>query len=126
SRYLRLALTSPRQRKQMGHASGSTAQPHLYLRDLRALQLHLPPMEEQQQVVERVVAVSARADAVREAVDIARRRAQALRRAILARAFRGELVPQDADDEPASALLERILAEQVAQPKRTREVRATP
>lgn len=34
-----------------------------------------------------------------------------LTQAILAKAFRGELVPQDPDDEPASVLLERIKAE---------------
>ena len=40
--------------------------------------------------------------------------------AILAKAFRGELVPQDPDDEPASVLLARIHAQRAASPKRTR------
>ena len=35
-------------------------------------------------------------------------RADALRQSVLKRAFVGQLVPQDADDEPASALLKRI------------------
>jgi hypothetical protein len=34
-----------------------------------------------------------------------------LDQAVLAKAFRGELVPQDPNDEPASALLERIRAQ---------------
>lgn len=34
--------------------------------------------------------------------------------AILAKAFRGELVPQDPTNEPASVLLERIRAERAA------------
>ena len=33
-----------------------------------------------------------------------------LDQAVLAKAFRGELVPQDPNDEPASVLLERIRA----------------
>ena len=36
------------------------------------------------------------------------KRAERLRQAILKRAFEGRLVPQDPDDEPAVALLERI------------------
>jgi type I restriction enzyme S subunit len=50
-------------------------------------------------------------DAMRDAIDSAQKRSTALRRSILERAFRGELVPQDPTDEPASALLERIAAE---------------
>ena len=37
--------------------------------------------------------------------------AEWLRQSILKRAFEGRLVPQDPEDEPASALLERIQAE---------------
>jgi len=40
--------------------------------------------------------------------------AKALRRSILAAAFRGQLVPQGPWDEPASVLLERIRAEREA------------
>lgn len=36
---------------------------------------------------------------------------ESLNQSILAKAFRGELVPQDPSDEPASVLLERIRAE---------------
>ncbi|MGL5080105.1 MAG: hypothetical protein ACRC8A_01325 [Microcoleaceae cyanobacterium] len=41
-----------------------------------------------------------------------------LEQATLAKAFRGELVPQDPNDEPAAVLLERILAEKQDSPKR--------
>lgn len=50
--------------------------------------------------------------------------ADTLEPALLAKAFRGELVPQDPNDEPASVLLERIRAEREATagsaPKRPR------
>lgn len=48
---------------------------------------------------------------MRLAVETAGKRRQKLDQSILARAFRGELVPQDPNDEPASVLLERIRAE---------------
>ncbi len=40
-----------------------------------------------------------------------------LESSLLAKAFRGELVPQDPNDEPASVLLDRIRAERAAAPK---------
>ena len=46
----------------------------------------------------------------------ARKLIDQLDRAILAKAFRGELVPQDPNDEPASVLLERIKGKQSAEP----------
>ncbi|OYW55245.1 MAG: hypothetical protein B7Y80_09430 [Hyphomicrobium sp. 32-62-53] len=44
-----------------------------------------------------------------------------LDQAILARAFRGELVPQDPNDEPASTLLERIAASRTTTPAKNRK-----
>ena len=52
-----------------------------------------------------------------------------LRQSILKAAFSGQLVPQDANDEPASVLLERIAAEranaEAAKPTRGRRKKAT-
>ena len=50
-------------------------------------------------------------------------RADALRQSILRKAFAGQLVPQYPDDEPASALLERIKADRAEKPVRKRRAR---
>lgn len=47
-------------------------------------------------------------------IDAALERAEALRQSILKKAFSGQLVPQDPEDEPASVLLERIRAQREA------------
>ena len=49
--------------------------------------------------------------------------ADALRQSILKRAFAGQLVPQHPDEEPASALLERIRAERAKTPGKRRKAR---
>ena len=55
-------------------------------------------------------------------IDVSLARADALRQSILRKAFAGQLVPQDPDDEPASALLERIRAERAKTPGKRRKV----
>ena len=50
------------------------------------------------------------ADALNKEIDANLARADALRQSILKKAFSGELVSQDPDDEPAQALLARIRA----------------
>ena len=47
-----------------------------------------------------------------------------LEAAILAKAFRGELVPQDPTDEPTTTLLARIRQSHAATPKPKRGIRA--
>jgi type I restriction enzyme S subunit len=78
---------------------------------LAALPLPLPPLEEQRRIVTEVEARLSVIDAMRDSIERAQRRSAALGAAILERAFRGELVPQDPADEPAEALLARIRAE---------------
>ena len=75
----------------------------------------IPPIPEQRRIVaevERRLSVIQQAEA---AVDASLQRAERLRQSILKRAFCGELVPQDPDDEPASVLLERIRAQREAE-----------
>lgn len=49
-------------------------------------------------------------------IDAALRRSEALRQSILKKAFTGQLVPQDPDDEPASVLLARLRAQKQPEP----------
>ena len=94
----------------------------------------VPPLVEQFQIVHRVDALFKLTDAIEKRVAAATARADNLTQSILARAFRGELVPTEAelaraegrDYEPASVLLERIRAEQGATPLRRTRRKAGP
>ena len=78
---------------------------------LKSVRVPVPPLEEQRRIVAEVEARLSVIDAMRASIERAQRRSAALRAAILELAFRGELVPQDPSDEPASILLDRIRAE---------------
>lgn len=77
----------------------------------------LPHIEEQKEIVRRVDELFAFADQLEARVKTAQSCIDRLTQSILAKAFRGELVPQDPNDEPASVLLERIKAQRAAAPK---------
>jgi type I restriction enzyme S subunit len=68
----------------------------------------LPPMAEQHRIVAEVERRLSVAQEVEGAVAASLRRAERLRQSILKQAFAGRLVAQEADDEPGSALLERM------------------
>jgi len=70
-----------------------------------------PPIEEQKEIVRRVEDLFKFADQIEARYKKARSYTDKLTQSILAKAFRGELVPQDERDEPADILLERIKAE---------------
>jgi type I restriction enzyme S subunit len=92
-------------------ASGSTAQPHFYLGDLRELPIALPGLSEQEAIVDAVEGQLSVIDHLEADLDARLTSAQGLRQSILRHAFSGKLVPQDPNDEPASELLGRIAAE---------------
>ena len=82
----------------------------LNLNTLKRFPVPAPPLEEQRRIVTEVEQQLSLIDAMHRSIEAAKRRSAALRRSILERAFRGELVPQDPTDEPASVLLQRIAA----------------
>ena len=67
-------------------------------------------MEEQLLIVQKIEQQLSQADALISQIEDHLKGAEALRQSILKRAFSGQLVPQDPNDEPASVLLARICA----------------
>lgn len=94
--------------------------------ELNSLPIALPPQSEILKIVRRVESLFSYADRLEARYAAARAQVEKLTPATLAKAFRGELVPQDPNDEPASALLERIRAQRdgqaTAKPKRGRKI----
>ena len=67
--------------------------------------------EEQKEIVRRVEKMFKKIDMMEQEYQKAAKLCDRLEQATLAKAFRGELVPQDPDDEPASVLLEQVKRE---------------
>ena len=72
-------------------------------------------IEEQHEIVRRAQHLFTLADQLEARLHVARKVVDRLTPALLAKAFRGELVPQDPGDEPTSVLLERIRAARQAE-----------
>jgi type I restriction enzyme S subunit len=103
-----------------GAAKSTSGVNNVNSQQLQALQLKLPPLPEQHEIVRRIESAFARIDRLATDAKRALELLDKLDEAILAKAFRGELVPQDPTDEPAHLLLERIRAERAAAPKAKR------
>lgn len=116
-----LYLNSPSGRRWAASVrSQQVGQANINGSKLAAMPLPLPPVDEQHRILsefQRQVSLVESATAV---VDRALIRAGHLRRAILARAFSGQLVPQDPSDEPAAELLARLRAETSVEPNGSR------
>ena len=117
--YLKMFLLKNYQDMRLLSSGG--VQPNL---NLGIVENHWVPIcspAEQAEIVRILDARLEAADALEAEIDAALTRADALRQSILKKAFSGQLVPQDPIDEPASALLERIKAERLKAPKKTRK-----
>jgi type I restriction enzyme S subunit len=124
-RFVELRLASSDTFKALEKEVHGATRPRISLSQLRQLSFRLPSMEEQVAVVRRVETLFTWIDRLATEATSSRRLIDRLDQAVLAKAFRGELVPQDPEDEPASALLERIRAERGAAPNARRGRKAT-
>jgi type I restriction enzyme S subunit len=101
-------LRSEPAQSRMRRAVKGVAVRGINIGDVRALQLPVPSRAEQDEIVRRIESIFALADALEARLAAARDQVDRLSPALLAKAFRGELLPQDPNDEPAARLLERI------------------
>ena len=126
-KYLYLWTVSPLHgRAKLLRDAYGAGKPGLNLDNIRETPVGLPPIDEQKEIVRRVEALFKLADMIEKQVESATKRAERITQAILAKAFRGELVPTEAElarrearsYEPVPALLERIKQErQEASPR---------
>lgn len=95
--------------KHMERISTSTTIAYLNKANANSFPINLPPYEEQKEIVRQVEKLFSLADKLEEHYKLAKVHVDKLSHSLLAKAFRGELVPQDPNDEPAEKLLEQIL-----------------
>lgn len=103
--------------------TGTTGRAKLTQKALLSLPIAVPPKPELEEVVRQAGRLLRLADELDRRLALALQKTKQLTPATLAKAFRGELVPQDLNDEPADALLARIRAERemaAAAPRRRR------
>ena len=107
--FLNMALSSFDIRLQIELDARSTSGVNnINSEEVKALHFNLPPLPEQHEIVRRVDALFALADQIETRYTKAKTHVDRLTQTILAKALRGDLVPQDPNDEPAAVLLERI------------------
>jgi type I restriction enzyme S subunit len=97
-------------------AKATAGQFNLTLEICRDLPIPLPPADEQKRIVAELDRQISNLERTGLLVDSCSTRISSARQSILTAAFAGQLVPQDATEEPASVLLERIRAGRVKQP----------
>lgn len=120
-KYLYFALQGTDLRQNMS----STAQPVISGQKIYPLSFNLPTLPEQTEVVRRVETLFAFADRLEARLQAAQTAADRLAPSLLAKAFRGELVPQDPNDEPASELLKRLVASTPVSPAKRGRAKLT-
>ncbi|HOT58394.1 MAG TPA: restriction endonuclease subunit S [Spirochaetales bacterium] len=114
SDYLNYCLNTERAKEWCKQVkTDGVSQSNINAQVLSTFLIPLPPLEEQQEIVRRVEKLFALADSIEAKYKKALERVEKLEQSILAKAFRGELVEPDPNDEPAEELLKRILEEKV-------------
>lgn len=121
--FLTFRLAAPQTYEILKESVHGATRPRISLKQLKAFTFALPSIEEQQEIVRRIESAFGWLDRLAADHAAAERLLPKLDAAILEKAFRGKLVPQDPSDEPANELLDRIKAERAAAPKKRKKVR---
>jgi type I restriction enzyme, R subunit len=126
SKFLTLALEAPATQRWLHRHYRGIDMPGLNLADVRRVPVPIPSLEEQDEIIRRVESILSYAENLEARYAAARAQVERLTPALLAKAFRGELVPQNPNDEPASMLLEHIHAARAAASVKPRRATRSP
>ncbi|MFZ2852642.1 MAG: restriction endonuclease subunit S [Rhodocyclaceae bacterium] len=121
--YVAFWVASENSQRWLAKMEKGVAYVGINIEDLRKLPIRLPSLAEQSAIVAQVQSLLSLADRIEAGCTAARTQARRLTPLVLAKAFRGELVQKDPQDEPASVLLQRIAA---AQPAKVQASRGQP
>ena len=121
-RFLNLILQAePVRRHFRNNATGTAGNmPKINQQTVISAPVQWPSIPEQREIVRRADLLFGLADSIESRFGNGRNMLERLTPALLAKAFRGELVPQDPNDEPASKLLERIVVTRSSQKKKSK------
>lgn len=117
ARFIYHLMKSEGFRAKIIEISAGVAQQKVSLTNFKDIKISIPDLDAQEKIADRIDLLMSFADQLEARLADARARVDTLTQSILTKAFRGELVPQDPADEPASVLLERIKAQRAAVPK---------
>ena len=112
SEYIYLLCISPYFQNEIIKNASATTLPIINKSKFEKLFLPLPPLSEQHQIVEKIEELLALVDDLETNKTDLQSYIKQAKSKVLEMAVRGELVPQNSEDEPASVLLERIKKEQ--------------
>jgi type I restriction enzyme S subunit len=108
-------LQSPTLERVVASLLAATTQAAFGIKKMRMLQVPFPSLAEQSAIILAIYQRLDLAAGAKQRTEAVASSLPTLNQSILAKAFRGELVPQDPTDEPASVLLERIRRERDGQ-----------
>ncbi len=121
--YLYWLLSNSNTKEFLESESKGTTMSNLNLSIAKRVPIYLPSIEEQKRIVNRVEKLFSLADKIEARYTKAKAQLDKLPQSLLAKAFRGELVPQYSTDEPASVLLERIKKEKATPAGKTKKLK---
>lgn len=113
--FLYYSWTEDFKRQFFEHETGNVGQGNVGMKAIRTTLVPKATIDEQRQIINVLDANFATIENLEITIEKELQKSEVLRQAILKKAFSGELVAQDPNDEPASILLERIRAEKESQ-----------
>jgi type I restriction enzyme S subunit len=128
-RWICSALNTTSLQEKLVEESREVARKTLNISTLESVEVPLPPLPEQHQIVAKLDDLLTRSRKALDALDASISSLEQLNQSTLAKAFRGELAPQDPSDEPAEVMLARLRAAQGEAPakgKRGRKAKESP